>query len=326
MRFGVLVTVAFAVGLSACVAAPSASLVEVGKPPRPLPEHFAQIRMEGERLFPESITSDSHGTLYIGSNPGTIFRASAGDDVAVPWIIPDAENGLQSVFGVLVDEPRSLLWVCSNPAMGSAASPAIKTFSLSDGQFIFSYPLAIEGAAMCNDMAVAHDGDVFVSETLGGRILRLGNGGTQFELWAQSELLASVDGIAFGPGGDLYVNAIQRNRLLRVHQDEAGAFLRAEDLETSAPLDAPDGLRPLDHRRMLQSEGNGGTITVLTFDGDAPVQVEVIAEGIDYASSVTEWNGRAFYPEGKLRFLFGQQAGEDPGTFLIRSAAIPEAE
>lgn len=286
-----------------------------------------EVVMAGERLHPESIASDARGTLYIGSNPGTIFRVFAGEAEATAWIVPDAANGLQTVFGVLVDQPRGLLWVCSNPAMGDAdARPAIKSFSLYTGDLATSYPLAVEGPAMCNDMTVAPNGDVFASETLGGRILRLPNGGSQFELWATDPEFASLDGISFGPGGELYANAIQRNTLLRVHREDDGSFSRAQVLETSQPLDAPDGLRPLDENRMLQSEGNAGTITVLTFAEGEPVEVEVIADGIDYASSVTPVNGRAWYPEGKLRFLFGEAAGQDPGPFIIRSVPIPEAE
>jgi len=286
-----------------------------------------EVRMQGERLHPESITSDADGTLYIGSNPGTIFRALAGEEEARPWIAPDAVNGLQTVFGVLVDDRRGLLWVCSNPAPGqSDARPSIKSFSLESGELANSYPLSVEGPAMCNDMTIAPNGDVFASETLGGRILRLPNGGSQFETWGEDPEFASLDGISFGPGGYLYANAIQRNTLLRVHRHDDGSFSRAEVLEISQPLDAPDGLRPLDDDRMLQSEGNAGTITVLTFTEGEPVQIDIIADGIDYASSVTMTNGRAYFPEGKLRFLFGDAAGEDPGPFIIRSVPIPEAK
>ena len=68
-----------------------------------------EITMAGDRLFPESITSDAAGNIYIGSNPGIVFRALRGSAVAEPWLLPDAETGLQSVFGVLVDDARGLL-------------------------------------------------------------------------------------------------------------------------------------------------------------------------------------------------------------------------
>lgn len=282
--------------------------------------------MEGERLFPESITSDAAGNIYIGSNPGMIFRAQPGAETAPAWIVPDETNGLATVFGVLADDPRGLLWVCSNDMAGGGA-PAIKTFSLADGSFAASYPLAVDGPAMCNDMTIAANGDVYASEMMGGRIVKLANGGEAFESWAVSPEFASIDGIAFSSDGALYANAIQRNTFLQIGIEDNGLFDNVEVLETSQPLNAPDGLRALPDGRMVQSEGNSGTITVLTIPETGPVQVEVIASGIDYASSVTVANGRAFYPEGKLSFMFDPaKQSQDPGPFIIRNAAIPGGE
>ena len=286
-----------------------------------------EILIDGSGIFPESITSDSAGNIYVGSNPGVIYRALAGEELASPWIHPADENGLQTVFGVLADDARGLLWACSNNMAGAGAGPAIKTFALADGSFVASYPFPTDaGPAMCNDMTINENGDVYASEMTGGRIMLLRDGAEEFEAWASDPEFASLDGISFGPGGELYANAIQRNTLLQIHRNADGSFARAEVLETSQEMSGPDGLRPLDTNRMLQSEGNSGTITVLTIADGEPVQIDTIAEGIDYASSVTMANGRAYYPEGKLGFLFGPSAGEDPGPFIIRSVEIPEAQ
>ena len=290
-----------------------------------VPDAPPPIALPGERLFPESITSDAAGHIYIGSNPGTIFRARAGDSVASPWIVPDAANGLATVFGVLVDEGRGLLWVCSNPRQGDGGTPAIKTFGLSDGALVASYPLQVEGPAMCNDMTVAPNGDVYASETLGGRILKLANGGTAFTEWARDPEFATADGIVWGGDGQLYMNAIQRNNLVRANRDAGGNFAGATVLTPSHPMGGPDGLRALGGNRFLQSEGNAGLITLVTIEGDR-AEIQTLADGIDYASAVTAVGGRAFYPEGKLRFMFGPQAGQDPGPFVVRNVTIPEVE
>lgn len=304
--------------LASLLLAPAAACASLPEPP-------PAITLAGERLFPESITSDAAGNIYIGSNPGTVFRARAGDSVAQPWIVPDATNGLATVFGVLADEGRGLLWVCSNPRQGEGGAPAIKSFRLADGALVASYPLAVEGPAMCNDITVAPNGDVYASETLGGRVLKLANGGTDFTEWGRDPEFATADGIVWGGDGQLYLNAIQRNTLLRANRDAAGNFAGATVLSTSRPMGGPDGLRALGGNRFLQSEGNAGLITLVTIAGDR-AEIETLADGIDYASAVTAAGGRAFYPEGKLRFLFGPQAGQDPGPFVVRSVAIPETE
>jgi sugar lactone lactonase YvrE len=284
-----------------------------------------EIVLPGERLFPESITSDAAGAIYVGSNPGTVFRAVPGASVAQPWIVPDAANGLATVFGVLADDARGLLWVCSNPRQGEGGAPAIKTFRLADGGLVASYPLNVQGPAMCNDMTVAPNGDVYATETIGGRLLRLANGGTAFELWAADLEFASADGIVWGGDGQLYMNAIQRNNLVRANRDAAGRFTHATVLTPSRPMSAPDGLRALGGNRFLQSEGNAGLITLVTITGDR-AEIVTLADGVDYASAVTAVGGRAFYPEGKLRFLFGPLAGQDPGPFVVRNVAIPGGE
>ena len=71
----------------------------------------------GTRVFPESIASDAAGNLYVGSNGGTIYRVRAGAKQAEPWIMPSAENGLRSLFGVFADEGRKVLWACAIPNM-----------------------------------------------------------------------------------------------------------------------------------------------------------------------------------------------------------------
>ncbi|WP_137679763.1 SMP-30/gluconolactonase/LRE family protein [Aurantiacibacter suaedae] len=291
-------------------------------------EPAAQITIAGDRVFPESIASDAGGNIYVSSNPGVIYRALAGSNVAEPWVRPAADSGPVSAFGVLADDMRGLLWVCFNPAMGAeGGAPAIKAFDLASGALEGSYPFVTgEGPAMCNDITLAPDGAVFASEMLGGRIMKLAPGGERFEVWAVDPEFATLDGISFAADGTLYANAIQRDTLLRIHRKADGSFDRAEQVETSREVVTPDGLRPLPDGRMLQTEGEPGLVTVIAFAADGSATVTPIAEGVDYASSVTPVGGRAYFPEGKLRFLFGPDTGKDPGSFVIRSAAIPEGQ
>src|SRR4249919_2002748 len=83
----------------------------------------SDIAINGSRVFPESVTSDAAGNIYVGSTGGTIYRAAAGAATAEPWIAPSAHNGLTSLFGVLADDGRGLLWVCNNPPFGGPPQP-----------------------------------------------------------------------------------------------------------------------------------------------------------------------------------------------------------
>ena len=68
----------FGLALASALAACST----VSAAPGSASDTVTEVVMQGERLHPESITSDSQGTLYIGSNPGIVFRAQAGEAVA----------------------------------------------------------------------------------------------------------------------------------------------------------------------------------------------------------------------------------------------------
>jgi hypothetical protein len=63
-------------------------------------QHITEITLPGERVFPESITSTSDGTLIVGSlGHGDILRILPGKTTATEWIRPGT-GGLNNVLGV----------------------------------------------------------------------------------------------------------------------------------------------------------------------------------------------------------------------------------
>jgi len=283
----------------------------------------AAIAIAGERVFPESITADSLGTLYIGSNPGTIYRARSGDATATPWIVPNSQNGLQAVFGVFADEARQMLWACSNPAQGTSGPATLKAFDLASGALRASHAFPGTGPALCNDIAIGRDGRVWATDTIGGRIVTLPAGASTLEEWAVSADLRGIDGIAEGADGTLYINNVQRNLLQRVERGPDGAFTGVRNLATSLPLSGPDGLRAIAGDRFIQAEGTGGRVALLTIEGDR-AELMPIATGLDYPASVALVGTTAYIPEGKIDYLLDfAKRGQDPGRFTIHAVPLP---
>jgi hypothetical protein len=100
-----------------------------------------QITLPGTRVFPESITSLSDGTLIVGSlGHGNVMRIAPGKTTAEEWIKPGTA-GLNSVLGVYADERNKLLWVCSNKLGPTGDATAVKTFDLKTGAPKNSYVL-----------------------------------------------------------------------------------------------------------------------------------------------------------------------------------------
>ena len=90
------------------------------------------------------------------------------------WI-KQGSNGLGSALGVLADEQSGTLFVCSVDLSGggviipTGATPgALKMFDLKTGADKGSVPLPpstlLKQTALCNDIAVAADGTVYVND------------------------------------------------------------------------------------------------------------------------------------------------------------------
>ena len=85
---------------------------------------ITEIALPGKRVFPESITSISDGTLIIGSlGFGNVSRIAPGKTTAEEWIKPGT-GGLNQVLGVYAEEKSKTLWVCSNNLQGKGEATA----------------------------------------------------------------------------------------------------------------------------------------------------------------------------------------------------------
>ncbi|MEO6186402.1 MAG: hypothetical protein ABIP38_02015 [Steroidobacteraceae bacterium] len=284
------------------------------------------ILIDGKGVHPESVTSDRRGNLYTGSVPGTIYRAGPKDSTAVPFIVPDARNGLRSLLGVLADDRQGRLWVCSvansfGPRTPGPAAPSeLAAFELASGKLVGRWPFPAPGGT-CNDIAIAGDGAAYASDTPGGRILKLARGGSALEVVVADDRLKGIDGLAFGADGALVINNVQKNELWRVTLPVAGKPATLTLLNASRKMEGPDGIRPLGGNRFLQAEGTGGRITIVTVEGNN-ARIEVIREGLDSSPGVTLIGNTVYAVEGKIQYLFNPQfRGKDPGPF--KAIAIP---
>jgi hypothetical protein len=282
------------------------------------------VTIDGSRVYPESLTSDAGGNLYNGSNNGTIYRARAGSKTAEPWIVPDAHNGLRSLFGVFADDKRSLLWACDNPNLfkRETGTSTLRAFSLQTGQLSAKYDFPTDGPAACNDIAIDKDGAVWVSETTGGRIFVLRPHANELELFAKSADLVGIDGIAIAGDGAIYINNVRKQLFQRVERTADGGFDKLTTLATTLPLNGPDGLRALGGNRFIQGEGPGGRVALVYVAGDSAAIVP-IASGLDGPVGVTVSRGVAYALEGKIEYMFDAKLKDkSPDPFVIHAFAL----
>jgi sugar lactone lactonase YvrE len=283
-----------------------------------------EITFADGRIFPESLTSTKNGTLYFGSlGQDSVYRAAPNSSTAERWIQPKT-NGLQTVLGVFADEAAGTLWVCASVTGGRDGAPvvgetALKAFSLKDASFKASY--AFPGSGLCNDIAVAKDGTVYATDTTGARVLRLKKGASTLDVWAADKmLLATADGIALLADGSIYVNSVGQGTLLRIPVKADGSAGSIAKLETSRPLQTPDGMRSVGNKTLLLVEG-AGRLDQVTIDGDK-AEIKVLKEGLTGPTAVTLAGGMAYVSEARLNYRNDPKLrDQDPGPF--RAVGVP---
>src|ERR1700733_3844706 len=112
---------------------------------------ITEITLPGTRVFPESITSTSDGTLIVGSlGHGNVMRIAPGSTMAEDWI-KAGTGGLNQVLGVYADEKGKILWVCSNNLQNKGEATSAMAFDLKTAAPKGTYPLPGDGT-LCNDI------------------------------------------------------------------------------------------------------------------------------------------------------------------------------
>lgn len=151
-----------------------ASRIAARAPRTPLSEVAVTLPEEG--LVAEGIAADPRdGTLWVGSIARRkIVRVSRAGDASD--FASGERSGLGEVLGMKVDPSRSLLWAVSNqkagPGAGETARSTLHAFDLASGRPRAAVAIE-EPGHLLNDLAVADDGTVFVTDSEAGRVVRL---------------------------------------------------------------------------------------------------------------------------------------------------------
>jgi outer membrane protein assembly factor BamB len=273
------------------------------------------VTINARDVYPESITV-ANGAVIIGSySKPFIYKAARGQSRAEPWIRLRTPGA--GILGVLADEKSKTLWACDVGPESKSRHTVLRAFDLTTGDDKASYPLPGD-SNLCNDIAIAADGSIFVSDTTNGAILRLRQNKPAFEVWQKHPLLEGVDGIAFLKGV-LYVNSVSKNLLLRVPTKANGAAGVPVKIETSQPLVGPDGMR-VQGGRMFVAENSAKRVSELKVKGDKAT-VTVIKEGFVTPTGIEPAGGVLWVCDSKFAYQ-DELKGQDPGEFKAYAVSL----
>jgi streptogramin lyase len=298
---------------------------------RPATPTLESIPIPGTKAFPESITSTTDGTLYVGRlGDGGIVRVKPRTGESKIFVQPGA-SGSRSISGVFADEASNTLWACSNdlsalgaPAAGSDTGSALKAFGLEAGNGKRS--VSLPGShAFCNDIIVDAQGSVYVTDSANPTILKLSAGAATFEVFAQDSSFSALrsdgagrDGIAFGSDGNLYVTNYTTGELVRV-EVKGGRAGRITALSGNHQLKSPDAT--LGNNSFLLVEGSG-TLDRVVIRGDTFAAMQVHG-GFATPTSVARTGMTAWVSEGNLAYFFDTSKKNLTPSLPFRIYAVP---
>jgi sugar lactone lactonase YvrE len=180
------------------------------------PEVF--LVLQNESLHTEGITWDPVGRhLYIGSLNGEIWRVDLGGKLER---FAGPGSGLREVLGLKVDAERRLLWAVTGvfPDLIPTGEPkkdvgatGLHAYNLETGKRVRDCGLderpTLHGF---NDMALAKNGGVYVSDSPDSSVYKLSANGCKLERILQDPAMSFPNGIALTPDDSrLYVAHVE---------------------------------------------------------------------------------------------------------------------
>jgi sugar lactone lactonase YvrE len=289
------------------------------------------ITIPGEKIFPESITSLSDGSVIIGSiGQKAVYRAKPGSDTAAVWLAPGTEN-LNNVLGVFADNKAGTVYVCSNllgpPGPGPAVNAQLLTFDAKTGTEKGHYVFPDE-KGVCNDIAVDADGNAYATDTNNMEIVRLKKGATALEVWAGNGTFGPKGGVLDGIsvlGKRVVANTLATSKLFSIPIGADGKAGTVVEVKLDREITRPDGMRSFGKSDVLIIEGgNGGRLSRIALSGDTG-KVTTVKEGYpDGPVAVTVVGTTAYVLEGQLSaFMRGPNApATPPPTKPFKATAV----
>ncbi|PKH88374.1 gluconolaconase [Colwellia sp. Bg11-28] len=308
--------------------------VAVSKPVTVSPKSERITLSQGIR-YPNGITHDKNGALYIGS-------------VVSGNILKKMENGKQEIIfketddvfagtSLRYDPLTDILWVASPDFLGVTDEEGnvtrrphrIAAIDLSSRQLIKIW--LIPDGGFGNDIALDATGGIYVTDSIKDRVYHLSSKSSEFRVLLESKLFTpgrlGPAGIAVLPNDDLIIGLYSDGGLVQVTQSKNGSSPEIHRLKLKRPLENPDGLHSLPDGRLLVLEGasksGDGRLSLIDLNTQPPYSVKTLVNDIESPLNLTLKGNKLFITESRLRHILLNDAKMAvPQEFFLRKIDI----
>ncbi|MFN3945240.1 MAG: hypothetical protein ACK4K7_09950 [Allosphingosinicella sp.] len=284
-----------------------------------------QYLPEGTR-YPNGIARGRDGTFYIGQvTSGRVLRKRAGQDWDV--LFPGSAE-IYAGTSLRLDETRGLLWGASPDFLPGADARPHRIFALDVRTGAVRQTLTLPEGGFGNDLALAPDGTLYITDSRLGRVLRVRPGAQTFDVVVEDQRLSHVDGIGAGgiaraADGTLVIGNYGAGNLYVLEGPEtARPSLRA--LPLPRPLENPDGMAFAPGGALIVLEGavtSGDGKVLRIADPLAPGMrtLETLLSGLESPVNLTlAPDGRAWVTEARIRHrLIAGREQDVPTSFRV---------
>ncbi|HEY7672954.1 MAG TPA: hypothetical protein VIC71_12105 [Gammaproteobacteria bacterium] len=263
--------------------APTAAPATPAAAPAPaLPD---SIRAARGGFIPEGIEYDTDNARFLTGSlaEGSIFEIGA--DGSVTAVIEDPD--LKSSVGIEVDEDRDRLLVTNSDSavfQGQSKGHAkLGVYNLNTGERLAMVDLGAllnagpDASFFANDVTVADDGTIFVTDTMQNVIYRVGTDyqGSVFHRFSPTAEGFAVNGLVYGPGAYLLVAETGGGSIYKVPVADPASTTKVELAE---PVVGADGLTWMTGGRLAAVLNSSSRVVALASSDDwASAQVAGVA-------------------------------------------------
>ena len=294
------------------------------------PEGRSEVafRLPERDFVPEGIAHDAKtGAFLVGSVHLRKIVRVATDGTVTDFVEP-GQNGLGSVLGIAADSAHRVLWACSSALpQGRDYRPQdegrtrLHAFDLDSGRTLRSLePPKAEGPRTLNDLTLAGDGTVYVSDPASSALYVLRPGGPALEVLLPPGVLASPQGLALSADEKSLYVADYALGIVRVDLVRRQAVVL--DVPDTLALGGVDGLtRNGDDLLAIQNGLEPHRVLRLRLQGDRVAEARVVQRAHPLFDEPT----LGVVVGGKLHYVANSQwrRFEEDGTIWPRERLDP---